>query len=134
MSTKLFFFCYWNHLLSARQKNIVITRWQIFGMNQLKFSFFLKTQIEIFSKIKCENIFFQIDAYFDLSMYVLYKFRSNLTHVRDANLYVQIMILDLNIYIYFTCIIYFNVYFSIRLSFCLLTFVATTIDIKPLLK
>lgn len=33
---------------------------------------FLKTQIEIFSKIKCENIFFQINAYFDLSMYVLY--------------------------------------------------------------
>lgn len=87
---------------------------------------FLKTQIELFSQIKCENIFFQIDAYFDLSMYVLYQFRSNLTHVRDANLYVQIMILDLNIYIYFTCIIYFNVYFSIRLSFFLLTLCSYT--------
>lgn len=83
--------------MSAWKKNTVITRWQIFGMNQLKFSFFLKTQIEIFSKIKCENIFFQIDSYFDLSIFVLYKFRSNLTHVRDANLYVQIMILDLHL-------------------------------------
>lgn len=33
---------------------------------------FFETQIEIFSKIKCENIFFQIDAYFDLSMYVCF--------------------------------------------------------------